>query len=101
MNFNEPDLMFALGVLERDGKFHRPRTAPDGRRRTVVEAILGKRDADKLAAFLGVEARANGSKYSVRVRGTNAEELLTELMPRLSESSQGFAVAAMTRGPQK
>lgn len=90
------DLAFVLDAFERRGMFSIAKTAPDGRRRVVVEASIGYHDATRLAALLGAtEPRKNGTRWRVRLKGENAEALLRDLMPHFSESSRGYAEAAL------
>ncbi|WP_164198899.1 hypothetical protein [[Micrococcus luteus] ATCC 49442] len=98
MNLSPADLAFVLDVLERRGLFSAAKTAPDGRRRVVVEASLGHHNANRLAALLGAtEPRKHGTRWRVRLKGENAEAVLRNLMPHFSEKSRGYAVAALDR----
>lgn len=98
LNLTPADLAFVLDAFERRGLFYTAKTAPEGRRRVVVEATMGYHDASRLAALLGAtEPRKRDTKWRVRLKGENAEALLRDLMPHFSESSQGYAEATLSK----
>lgn len=97
MHLSEPDRNFVLDTFEGHGQFAIAKTAPFGFLQPVADASLGFEDAHRLASILGVETRPNGSELRVRLRGTDAESILNELLPRLNETSRGIAASVLER----